>query len=610
MCGIVGLISSSQVSERLLEALQRLEYRGYDSAGMATLVNGQIERRRSAGKLANLKKLVDDQPLMGTIGIGHTRWATHGAPNEINAHPHASQRVVLVHNGIIENHDGIREELIRKGYTFSSQTDTEVVTYLITDYLDQGFTPLAAVEKSIKQLEGAYALAVLFADYPDCLIGVRRGSPLVIGYGQGEMSIGSDALALAPWTQEICFLEEGDYAFITQNSAEIYSAQGEKSFRSPKKVNLPPIGLGKGSYRHYMLKEIFEQPTSLKDCLENLTVQSKLAFLKESPGIWASLEHMRIIACGTSFYAAMVAKYWFEEFARLPVEVDIASEFRYRSPTWNPKGLHLFISQSGETIDTLASLKMVRDANQPTLAIVNVPESSIARLSESILYTQAGPEVGVASTKAFTTQLLVLGYLALTAALQRQTPSHSQASQSKIDLPNLPALAREVLALDQDFHRLGTLLASAQSVIYVGRGPMYPLALEGALKLKEISYIHAEGCPAGELKHGPIALIDSSVPIIALCPSNQWFTKTVSNIQEIIARDGKVICLTDSVGAPHLAFVTQNGGHLVILPKDNNSLCTTIFYSIALQLIAYYAALVRDVDIDQPRNLAKSVTVE
>lgn len=602
MCGIVGLISSSPVAERLLEALQRLEYRGYDSAGIATLVEGAIDRRRSAGKLVNLKQLVVGHPLEGTIGIGHTRWATHGAPNEINAHPHASQRVVLVHNGIIENHNELRETLAHKGYVFSSQTDTEVVTYLITDYLDQGLSPLEAVEMSLKQLEGAYALAILFAEHPNCMIGVRRGSPLVIGYGQGEMSLGSDALALSSWTQDICFLEEGDYALVTQEGAEIYAASGERSFRPQKKVALPPAGLGKGSYRHYMLKEIFEQPTVLKECLENLTTATSYD--------WADVEHLRIIACGTSFYAAMVAKYWFEEFARLPVEVDIASEFRYRSPPWHPKCLHLFISQSGETIDTLASLKMVKDAHQPTLALVNVAESSIARLADKTLHTQAGLEVGVASTKAFTTQLLVLGYLALTAAIQRHASHKDAVSQAQIDLSNLPALAREVLALDQDFHDLASHLAGAQSAIYIGRGPMYPLALEGALKLKEISYIHAEGCPAGELKHGPIALIDETVPVIALCPTNQWFTKTVSNIQEIVAREGKVMCLTDSVGAPHLAFVTENGGRIIILPKDDNPLSSSIFYSIALQLIAYYTALERGVDIDQPRNLAKSVTVE
>jgi glucosamine--fructose-6-phosphate aminotransferase (isomerizing) len=611
MCGIVGIISQNSVVPRLLEGLQRLEYRGYDSAGIATITEGLLERRRAKGKLINLKKLVAENPVMGNIGIGHTRWATHGIANEINAHPHISQRVALVHNGIIENYQEIKQALLDKGHEFLSQTDTEVIAHLITDHLNNGLLPLAAVEATLKELKGAFALAILFADSPDFLIIARRGSPLAIGYGQGEMSIGSDALALALWTQDVCYLEEGDYAVITLTGAEIYSEEGTRITRPIKKIALTSDALAKGPYRHYMLKEIFEQPTAIADTLQSLIDPETHRLLTTDLDIpWASLDRLTIIACGTSFYAAMVAKYWFEKLARIPVDVDIASEFRYRDPVLSDQGLCIFISQSGETIDTLAALQLAKANEQLTLAIVNVPESSIARLAQKVVHTLAGPEIGVASTKAFTTQLLTLGCLALTAAHQRGFLDTVALAENISDLMTLPTWIRHVLDQDHTIRQLARKLEKAQNIIYLGRGPMYPLALEGALKLKEVSYIHAQGYPAGELKHGPIALIDPQVPVVVLCPTNEWFTKTASNIQEILARGGNLLVLTDDSGAQLLASVLENGGEIMILPKAKSQLVTSILYSVPLQLLAYHIAVIKGTDVDQPRNLAKSVTVE
>lgn len=611
MCGIVGIISQNAVTSRLLEGLQRLEYRGYDSAGIATITEGRLKRRRAKGKLINLKKLIAEEPVPGNIGIGHTRWATHGVANEVNAHPHISQKVALVHNGIIENYQEIKQKLLGKGHKFLSQTDTEVVAHLITDHLNDGLLPLAAVETTLKELKGAFALAILFADHPDFMIVARRGSPLAIGYGQGEMCIASDALALALWTQDICYLEEGDYAVVTASGAEIYSAEGTRVTRPIKKISLLNESLAKGPYRHYMLKEIFEQPTAIADTLQNLISSETHTLQTINLDIpWPSLNRVTIIACGTSFYAAMVAKYWFEKFARIHVDVDIASEFRYRDPVWSDSGLCIFISQSGETIDTLAALQLAKANDQLTLAVVNVPESSIARLAQKVVHTFAGPEIGVASTKAFTTQLLTLGCLALTAAYQRGFLDDAALAENLSELTILPTWIRHVLDQDQVIYEFAQGLEKASNVLYLGRGPLYPLALEGALKLKEISYIHAQGYPAGELKHGPIALIDPQTPGVVLCPTNEWFTKTASNIQEILARGGNLLCITDDVGASLLSAVLDNGGKILTLPKTKNSFIESILYSIPLQLLAYHIAVIKGTDVDQPRNLAKSVTVE
>ncbi|MEI8294913.1 MAG: glutamine--fructose-6-phosphate transaminase (isomerizing) [Alphaproteobacteria bacterium] len=607
MCGIVGIISANPVASRLLEGLQRLEYRGYDSAGIATITDGRLERRRAKGKLINLKKLIAEEPISGNIGIGHTRWATHGIANEINAHPHINERVAIVHNGIIENYQGIKQRLIDKGHEFLSQTDTEVIAHLIADHMSTGLEPLPSVEATLKELKGAFALAIIFVDFPDLMIVARRGSPLAIGYGQGEISIGSDALALALWTKDICYLEEGDYAVVTLTDVKIYSSKGAPVIRPIKKIALTAESLAKGPYRHYMLKEIFEQPTAIADTLQSF-IDPLLTTDLDIP--WESLERCTSIACGASFYAAMVAKYWFEKLARIPVDVDIASEFRYRDPVWSDNGLCIFISQSGETIDTLAALQLAKANEQLTLAIVNVPESSIARLAQHAIHTLAGPEISVTSTKGFTTQLLTMGCLALTAAHQRGFLDDTELAANISELTSLPTWMQYVLDHDQTIKKLARKIEKAQNVMYLGRGPMYPLALEGALKLKEVSYIHAQGYPAGELKHGPIALVDPQVPVIVLCPTNEWCTKTASNIQEILARGGNLLVLTDEPGAPLFASVVESGGEIMILPKSPSPLVTSILYSIPLQLLAYHVAVIKGTDVDQPRNLAKSVTVE
>lgn len=610
MCGIIGLISRQPVAERLIEGLQRLEYRGYDSTGIATIVDGIFHRRRAEGKLIQLKQLVSDQPIVGNIGIGHTRWATHGIPSEVNAHPHMSKRVALVHNGIIENYQEIKDLLQLKGFRFNSQTDTEVLTYLITDYLEQGCSPLHAVQKSLQQIHGTFALAILFADHPDTVIVARQGSPLVIGYGESEISIGSDALTLVPWTQKICYLDDGDHAVITPQGVEIYDHQGVRCDRPIKHINLSSESLTKGSYRHYMLKEIYEQPAVLAETIKYYLDTTGNLLPLEMPFNWKKIEKLTLVACGTSYYAAAVAKYWFERYARLSIEVDIASEFRYRSPVFHPKGAAVFLSQSGETIDTLAALQLAREASQSTLAIVNVHESSMERLAQKTLYTYAGPEIGVASTKNFTAQLFVLGCLALKALQDRYPENQEDIATLTQGLLGLPDLMKQVLDHDEKIQNLAIELAEAKDILYLGRGSMYPVALEGALKLKELSYIHAEGYPAGELKHGPIALIEQIVPSIVLCPSNEWFAKTKSNLQEVLAREGKVICLTDAAGAMDLNKFIQAHDSIIQLPFTKNPIISAILYSIPVQLMAYYVALMKGTDVDQPRNLAKSVTVE
>ncbi|MDF3033508.1 MAG: glmS [Alphaproteobacteria bacterium] len=609
MCGIVGMISQGNVGPKLLEGLKRLEYRGYDSAGIATLTEKGIERRRAEGKLKKLQDLVAHSPIMGTLGIGHTRWATHGAPTQENAHPHASDQVAIVHNGIIENYADLKAMLVSKGHNFQSQTDTEVVVHLLTHYLDEGKTPLAAVRQALKELTGAFAFAIVFRDYADLMIVARRGSPLVIGYGDQEMSIGSDALALAPWTQQLCYLEEGDYALVTKDGAEIYDHTDTLVERPIRLSLLSGDTVGKGTYRHFMLKEVFEQPTAISDTLNSLLDQpTGTVYLPNLSFEWKDVSRLTIIGCGTAFLAGMTAKYWFEKFAHLPVDVEIASEFRYRDPHLTPGGVALFISQSGETIDTLCALQLALEKHHHTLAIVNTPESSMARQAKNVILTQAWPEIGVASTKAFTCQLAVLACLAIQAGQARGVLSEAQGHALVHSLLSAPSHILKVLQSDDKIHALAHHIHRAHSALYLGRGTNYPIALEGALKLKELSYIHAEGYPAGEMKHGPIALVDENVPVIVLAPQDAWFEKTLSNMQEVLARGASVICLTDEASEASIQSLGSKVTTFALPPTD--PFMAPLVYTIPLQLLAYHTALLRGTDVDQPRNLAKSVTVE
>jgi glucosamine--fructose-6-phosphate aminotransferase (isomerizing) len=607
MCGIIGIVGKKQVTPMLLKGLKQLEYRGYDSAGVATLVDGQIRRLRAEGKLINLRKRLEAKPLSGTTGIGHTRWATHGIPNERNAHPHATDRVAVVHNGIIENFQELRHELEGEGCKLASDTDTEVVAHLITKYLDQGFSPQEATSTALKRLDGAFALAIIFAGRPDLLIGARRGSPLAIGYGKGEMYLGSDALALAPLTQRISYLEDGDWVVIDGTGTYVFDAGDQPMEREVRLTALSGAAAGKGEYRHFMLKEIYEQPQVIGDTLHAFVNPAKLSItLPDLPFSLDDISKVTLIACGTSFYAATVAKYWFEQIARVPVEVDVASEFRYREAPMPEKGLAIFISQSGETADTLAALRYSREQGQHVLSVVNVPESTIARESDMILRTNAGPEIGVASTKAFTTQLVVLACLSIALARARGAIDRTRENNLVVALTEVPARAAEVLNHDQRLKELAREVSEARDVLYLGRGTSYPIALEGALKLKEISYIHAEGYAAGEMKHGPIALIDETVPVIVIAPSDQLFEKTASNMQEVIARKGRVIFLSDKVGAKRLGGLAAA---TIALPTVD-PFVAPILYAIPVQLLAYHVAVIKGTDVDQPRNLAKSVTVE
>jgi glucosamine--fructose-6-phosphate aminotransferase (isomerizing) len=607
VCGIIGIVGKEEVCGRLLSGLRRLEYRGYDSAGIATDHDGVIDRRRAPGKLDNLAAVLKDDPLPGHTGIAHTRWATHGAPTEDNAHPHATGEVAVVHNGIIENFKPLREELQARGRVFTSQTDTEVVAHLISEQVEQGAEPAAAVAGVLKRLHGAFALAILFRQHPDLLIGARLGSPLVVGYGDGETYLGSDALALAPLTQRICYLEEGDWVIITRDGSQIYDAQDNPVERSIVISGATDLELTKGNHRHFMLKEIYEQPIVVAQ-----TLRSYLRRLDESVSLptedfdLASVKRITIVACGTSYYAGMVAKYWFEQFARVPVDVDVASEFRYRAPVLEPGGLALFISQSGETADTLAALRHARSEGQKIAVVVNVPTSTMAREADLLLATHAGPEIGVASTKAFTCQLAVLAALAVNLARAKERLTREEERAIVRHLAEAPAALNGALAYDDKIQEMAHHIAVARDVLYLGRGPDYPLALEGALKLKEISYIHAEGYAAGEMKHGPIALIDEAVPIIVIAPSGPLFDKTVSNMQEVQARGGKVVLISDydgveAAGEGCLATITMPKVHPLIAP---------LVYAIPVQLLAYHVAVAKGTDVDQPRNLAKSVTVE
>jgi glucosamine--fructose-6-phosphate aminotransferase (isomerizing) len=610
MCGIIGIIGNKEegnVAARIVEGLKRLEYRGYDSAGIATLVNGHIDRRRAEGKLFNLAQNLIDEPLAGDVGIGHTRWATHGVPNEINAHPHATSNVALVHNGIIENFKELKAELLDRGANFVSETDTEVVVHLISQYLNDGLDPVAAAHTTLQRLEGAFALAVIFSGEHDLMVGARRGSPLVIGFGNGEVFLGSDAIALAPWTNRICYLDEGDWVVLHRDGAEIYDAAGAVVQREIKLAAASLGDISKGNYRHYMLKEIYEQPAVIGDTIHSFFNPGERSIqLPELPFNFTDVPKLSIIACGTSSYAAMVAKYWIEGMARIPVEIDVASEFRYRNAPLPEGGVSIFLSQSGETMDTLEALKLCKQQGQRILSIVNVPDSSIARESEVVLQTLAGPEIGVASTKAFTTQLVVLACLAITAAKQcGKLDAQAEAILSQA-ITEVPSRAVEVLHHDDRIQELAQDLFKARDALYLGRGTSFPIAMEGALKLKEISYIHAEGYPAGEMKHGPIALIDEQVPVIVVAPKDQWFDKVASNMQEVAARGGKVVLISDAEGVAQAGDVAWAS---IRLPTVH-PFVAPILYSIPVQLLAYHIAVLKDTDVDQPRNLAKSVTVE
>ncbi|MGE4430152.1 MAG: glutamine--fructose-6-phosphate transaminase (isomerizing) [Sphingobium sp.] len=607
MCGIIGIVGREEVSDRLLDGLRRLEYRGYDSAGIATIFDGVIERRRAEGKLANLAKELAAEPLPGRIGIAHTRWATHGAPTTSNAHPHATDEVALVHNGIIENFKPLREELIGRGRHFDSQTDTEVVAQLISEQVEQGASPQEAVKQVLPRLQGAFALAILFRNHPDLLIGARLGSPLVVGYGEGETYLGSDALALAPLTQKIAYLDEGDWVVVTRDGAQIFDRDNVPVERPVTVSGVSGAMIDKGNHRHFMAKEIYEQPIVVAQTLRSyLRRMENQVALPDMDFDLAGVKRITIVACGTSYYAGLVAKYWFEKFARVPVDIDVASEFRYREPVLEPGGLALFISQSGETADTLAALRHARAEGQIIAVVVNVPTSSMAREADLLLPTHAGPEIGVASTKAFTCQLAVLAALAANLARAKGRLTAEEEAEIVTHLSEAPAAMNDALAYDGEIEAMAHLVAAARDVLYLGRGQDYPMALEGALKLKEISYIHAEGYAAGEMKHGPIALIDDAVPVIVIAPSGPLFEKTVSNMQEVQARGGKVVLISDAEG---IAQAGDGCMATIEMPKVH-PLIVPLVYAVPVQLLAYHVAVAKGTDVDQPRNLAKSVTVE
>ena len=603
MCGIVGILGSHEVAPYILEALKRLEYRGYDSAGIATLQDGRLDRRRAVGKLHNLSDRLVHQPLPGKAGIGHTRWATHGSPTEANAHPHRAGPVAVVHNGIIENYRELRAELA--GAPFESETDTETVARLCAHFIAAGMDPRAAATATVRRLEGAFALAFLFSGEEDLIVAARRGSPLAIGHGEGEMFVGSDAIALASLTHRLTYLEEGDIAFVTRAGAEIRDADGRPAHREMRTISARATAVDKAGHRHFMAKEIFEQPTVLSDALNHYSDGDRVT-IREGELDFTATDRLMLVACGTAHYACLVAKYWFEQLAGLPCDVDIASEFRYREPPVSDRATALFVSQSGETADTLAALRYARGRAARIVSVVNVPESSIARDSDLALPILAGVEVGVASTKAFLNQLGVLAHLATLAGRQKGRIDPAREAALLATLRSLPGLINQALALEPQIEAQTRRLAEARSVLFLGRGAMFPMALEGALKLKEISYIHAEGYASGELKHGPIALVEKSVPVIVLAPRDALFEKTVSNMHEVMAREGPVWLVTDADGAREAG---DGVGQTLVLPAVDPVLAPML-YAVPVQLIAYHTALHKGTDVDQPRNLAKSVTVE
>ncbi|HEX8640001.1 MAG TPA: glutamine--fructose-6-phosphate transaminase (isomerizing) [Allosphingosinicella sp.] len=609
MCGIIGIVGKSGVSDRLMDGLRRLEYRGYDSAGVCTIVDGGLERRRAEGKLDNLQRELESAPLPGTVGIAHTRWATHGAPTVGNAHPHIVGGVAVVHNGIIENFRQLRAEMQAKGRVFLSETDSECVAHLVADQLEQGRDPQSAVAGILPRLHGAFAIAILFRDHPGLIVGARRGAPLTVGYGNGvgENYLGSDALALAALTQRIAYLDEGDWAVVTHEDVSIFDKDNVPVEREVVQSGASAQRIEKGNYAHYMLKEIHEQPVVVAQTLQSYLrpLERKVA-LPAMDFPFQPVPRITIVACGTSFYAGMVAKYWLERFARVPCDLDVASEFRYREPVLEEGGLALFISQSGETADTLAALRHARAQGQKIAVVVNVPTSSMAREADLLLPTHAGPEIGVASTKAFTCQLAVLAALAAKVARDKGRMSEEEEREIVEHLYESPAAMNAALGHDEEIQAMAHLIAEARDVLYLGRGQDYPLALEGALKLKEISYIHAEGYAAGEMKHGPIALIDDNVPIIVIAPSGPLFEKTVSNMQEVQARGGKVVLISDAEG---IAEAGENTIATIEMPRVH-PLIAPLVYAVPVQLLAYHVAVAKGTDVDQPRNLAKSVTVE
>ncbi|MEO1729834.1 MAG: glutamine--fructose-6-phosphate transaminase (isomerizing) [Pseudomonadota bacterium] len=607
MCGIIGIVGDESVADRLVDGLKRMEYRGYDSAGICVIDDAQLARRRAEGKLGNLIKVLSDQPVDGTTGIAHTRWATHGAPTQANAHPHATGEVAIVHNGIIENFKELRAEVAAEGRVFQSETDSEVVAHLISSRIEAGDSPEEAARAVLPRLRGAFALAVTFRQHPDLLIGARLGSPLVVGHGEGEMYLGSDALALAALTQRITYLEEGDWVVVRKDRVQVYDAEGRETFRPFQHSGASAAAVEKGNYRHFMQKEIFEQPTVVAQTLSSyLRRDDNSVALPQFDFDLSGVKRLTIVACGTSYYAGMVAKYWFEQFARVPVDIDVASEFRYREPVLEEGGLALFISQSGETADTLAALRHCKAEGQVIGVVVNVPTSTMAREADLLLPTHAGPEIGVASTKAFTCQLAVLAALAANMAVKKGLLDRDAEAEIVTHLLEAPAALNAALDHDDDIAAMAHLIAPARDVLYLGRGQDYPLALEGALKLKEISYIHAEGYASGEMKHGPIALIDDDVPVVVIAPSGPLFEKTVSNMEEVRARGGQVVLISDATGLAQagegcLATIEMPVVHPLIAP---------LVYAIPVQLLAYHVAVVKGTDVDQPRNLAKSVTVE
>ncbi|HXL68056.1 MAG TPA: glutamine--fructose-6-phosphate transaminase (isomerizing) [Xanthobacteraceae bacterium] len=608
MCGIVGIIGREAVAGELVEALKRLEYRGYDSAGIATLEHGRLARRRAEGKLKNLEARLVREPLAGSIGIGHTRWATHGAPNEVNAHPHATDKLAVVHNGIIENYRALREELAAAGAKFTTETDTEVIAHLVTQAMKAGKAPVEAVTAALPRLKGAFALAFIFDGEDNLMVGARKGSPLAIGYGTGEMYLGSDAIALAPFTERIAYLEEGDLAVMTRSGVEIRDSQGKRVKRQVQSSAAGAFLVDKGNHRHFMAKEIHEQPEVVGHTLASMLdmVHERVRLPVALPFDFKAFDRIVISACGTAFYAGQVAKYWFERFARLSVDLDIASEFRYRDMPLAKNGLAIFVSQSGETADTLASLRYAKEHGQHVLSVINVPASTIARESDVVLRTLAGPEIGVASTKAFTCQLAALLCLAITAGRARGVLSELDEKRLVRGLIEVPRLMAEALGLEPEIERLAHALEHARDVLYLGRGTSYPIALEGALKLKEISYIHAEGYAGGELKHGPIALIDETMPVVVIAPHDKVFDKTASNMHEVLARGGRIILVTDPKGAAAAGISAET---ILTLPEMPATV-TPLVYALPVQLLAYHVAVQRGTDVDQPRNLAKSVTVE
>ena len=607
MCGIVGILGNHEASPILLDALKRLEYRGYDSSGIATINDGVLERRREIGKLVNLADKLVHKPLKGKIGIGHTRWATHGGPTVANAHPQKTGKVAVVHNGIIENFKKLRDELISDGAVFQSETDTETVAQLCMSFINNGDNPAIAAKKTLDRLEGAYALCFLFHDNDNLLIAARKGSPLAIGHGNGEMFVGSDAIALAPMTNQVTYLEEGDLALITRESLEIFDFDGRAIERNRQTLDLNAQNVAKGNYKHFMAKEIAEQPSVLADAIQqNLNSTRNKLEISNLELDFSSINRITLVACGTAFLACNVAKYWFEKIARISIDLDVASEFRYREPPVEKNNLAIVVSQSGETADTLAALRYCNKNEMKTLGIVNVDESTISREASLALQIHAGPEIGVASTKAFTCQLTTLYFLAIKAAKDKGNINSKQEAKLIKSILQLPSMIVDALSLEAEIKQTAQDLSKASNAIFLGRGAMYPLALEGALKLKEISYIHAEGYASGELKHGPIALVDENMPVVVLAPRDELFEKTVSNMHEVMARGGKVLLITDAEGADEAQEGTWK---TIIMPNIPNDLAP-ILYSIPVQLLAYHTAVYKGTDVDQPRNLAKSVTVE